>query len=73
MTKKQAKILEEHLNKMQAVLEKTQSSYRNGYDQEMAHYYADDVLTQALNELGFGQLVEAYEKLCSDVGGFWYA
>ena len=37
-------------------------------DEELAHIEADDVLCEALRDLGYGEGVDAYERI-----GKWYA
>ena len=41
-------------------------------DPEVAHSYADDVLINALKELGYAEIAEAWEE-CYEEIGFWYA
>lgn len=65
MTKKQALVVEKYVaefKKMQGLT-----------DNERVHGNADDLLLDALRELGFGQLADAWDELQEDVGGFWYA
>lgn len=40
----------------------------NNCDEEMGHVYADQALCELLRELGFDEIVEAYNKI-----GKWYA
>lgn len=63
MTKNQRKILDKHISAMNELLDSC--------DNERAHSLADGILLEALSELGFSELAEAWEKV-SEVG-FWYA
>jgi len=63
MTKKQKAVVEKYLG-LFAELE-------GGYDNEVIHVRADDLLLQVLEELGFAEISKAYEKV-SEIG-FWYA
>jgi hypothetical protein len=45
----------------------------NKGDNESIHGEADDILLEALQELGFGVLSDAWYKAGKDCGGFWYA
>lgn len=40
---------------------------------ETAHGHADDIILQALRDLGFPQIADAWDEVDEDHGGFWYA
>ncbi len=42
-------------------------------DQECAHGDADGVLLLFLNENGYKEIADAWEKVDEECGGFWYA
>jgi hypothetical protein len=45
----------------------------SGYgDSESVHNLADNLLLEALKELGFGQIADTWDGVKEDVG-FWYA
>ncbi|MNM65794.1 hypothetical protein D3C81_772560 [compost metagenome] len=63
MTKKQAAIMEQYVTQMLELVD-------NG-DNEMTHSNADDLLLDALRDLGFGQIADAWDEVAKM--GFWYA
>ena len=42
-------------------------------DQESAHAEADRILLDYLRATGAGDLADAWERLSTEAGGFWYA
>lgn len=64
MTKKQALIVAEYVAKLSELVEYG--------DSETAHAQADNLLLDALTELGFVELADAWKEVEHDVG-FWYA
>lgn len=56
---------EERINKYIKQLDKA-----GAYDNESMHCFADDVLCDLLEELGYEDVVEVYKKLSTN---FWYA
>lgn len=65
MTKKQQKVVEKYVKALKENLE----NYSD--DREVIQINVDELLIQALIDLGLNELVNAYNK-CSEVG-FWYA
>jgi hypothetical protein len=65
MTKKQTLIGQKYVEELLKL-----SDYG---DNEYVHGRADTLLLEALRELGFGQVADAWEDVKHDVGGFWYA
>lgn len=64
MTKKQKLIVAQYVEDILAL---------KGADNENAHCLADDLVLSALQDLGFGELADAFHELEDNVGGFWYA
>lgn len=64
MTKKQTLIVEKYLAEFSAVFP---------HDTEVAHGEADRLILEALRELGFGLISDAWEACRDECGGFWYA
>lgn len=65
MTKKQKELLNTYVQEMLKL-----SSLG---DNEVVHAEADDLLLNALKDLGLGELAEAFQTVEKEVGGFWYA
>lgn len=40
---------------------------------EAAHIQADNALLEFIKDIGYTNIIEAYNKVYDDVGGFWYA
>lgn len=65
MTKKNQRIANKYVEALKENL------LNNAHDREAIHSEADEILIQALIELGFGEIADAYIQ-CEEVG-FWYA
>lgn len=63
MTKKQTAICERYVEQLLNLC--------GCGDNEVAHSMADDLLLDALRELGFGQIADAWDEVSKM--GFWYA
>lgn len=62
MTKRQKAIVDAFVQKFSEI---------HGFDTELKHVYADELLVFAIRELGFDELADAYEEV--EKTGFWYA
>lgn len=67
MTEKQKKVVAKQVRKLEEVYALHEK------DREVLHICADEVLLEALVELGFSEIVLAYEKIREDADGFWHA
>lgn len=67
MTKKQEKIVEKYVEDLKNLYEVC------GGDSEIIHDRADRLLLNALRELGFGKLADAWEECEKKCDGFYYA
>lgn len=65
MTKKQALVVEKYTELFK--------SLHVMNDPEIVHEEADDLLLNALDELGFSELSTAWKETRISQGGFWYA
>ena len=63
--KRREEIADKYKRRLLDVIEKLK---RREYDEEFAHRDADDIICELLKELGFGDVVEVYDKIPK-----WYA
>ena len=64
MTKKQKATMERYVGALLTL--------RGNGDNEVAHSSADALLLEALRDLGFAPIADAWEEISDEIG-FWYA